>query len=1034
MKKFVDATLEEVVDAFSKATNGGEGNSSHGYRPSFNDSMDGEERRDLELKHQELLKAREEGRYLTALNYERELFEKTQANFEAKIEDLKREQEEYEKNIKKKYKDLSIEELIEKKKRARSEKTKKELDETIEALEKIKGLGEEISNIQHQATLNQMEFNRSVRGRNGFTELSKSVGELSDKVVKTYKSIRNFVEPWAKADHAASKFTKTLGGTKAALDAIRKQSLDNVALGFGTKYNMSSEELIQAQSTYLKDIGRNINMSDNAQESMAAIRAVAGDAGLNLATQFENFGVSMVDTGDHIGKMFADASKHGLSFEKYSENVTKNIRIAQNYTFKDGLKGLENMAKKATAIKLDMQQVANFADKVGNIEGAIETAGKLQVLGGPFASMADPLGMLSESLTDMEGFQDRITKLYSQMGYFDKTTGEVKVSAHDKMRLRAYAEATGQDYSSIMETVNTSAKRTEIMNQIKGSKNASGFDDDMKELIANTATFKDGQAGVSIKGKFKTLDELSEKDREVMIQMTQSESEDVKQIAMDLRSLVDKEEGLGKTYDAIQGEIASPFGQLLKWVHGIFDFAMFAIPVLGGISLIKNIGSIGSSIVDLVSTFKGGGGDSSFDFTDLFRKGGSKGVFGRGLGRAGKRGLIKVLGRKGATKVLGAFGKKAATTAASSVASTSATAIGGLLSGAGAAAGGAALYSLGNHLDKKTETAIAEGRMEKGGTKHTLSKTGTSAIKGAGIGLGAAGAAGMVSAGATMLGASALATGIGSALGAIGGPIGMAIGAAVVGGVVGLVKSAKAKNEVIVDNQLKALGVERKGDYRKGHLKKIDKALQTGELSDKMRRKLIQKGDLEIVKEIEKVKEQKEAKKKEKEEIRKIKLETANITIGSANISGIDFSKGFGKRKKVMLGDRIGKGFANISGIDFSKGFDKRRKVTLGDRIDKGISIVKGYKEDGLSGAWEAIRGRRNHSEDNQKDYTNTGNRSFDININGSLKLTGDNGQSVDIIGELRKNPNLLRSLADMISKEIGIIEKGTYVPQRNGK
>ena len=157
---------------------------------------------------------------------------------------------------------------------------------------------------------------------------------------------------------------------------------------------------------------------------------------------------------------------------------------------------------------------------------------------------------------------------------------------------------------------------------------------------------------------------------------------------------------------------------------------------------------------------------------------------------------------------------------------------------------------------------------------------------------------------------------------------------------------------------------------------------------------------------IEKVKEQKEAKKKEKEEIRKIKLKTANITIGSANISGIDFSKGFGKRKRV----------------------------TLGDRIDKGISIVKGYKENGLSGAWEAIRGRRNYSEDNQKNSTNTGNRSFDININGSLKLTGDNGQSVDIIGELRKNPNLLRSLADMISKEIGIIEKGTYVPQRNGK
>lgn len=962
------ATIGDLATAIASAINSGAGPRGTSSTRSFNFDFDGDTfdfkkyKRDLK-KHYDEIHEYEEASYLHKLELD-----------EKQLEEYKKNKKKAEREVRKLERELKAID-----KDTDEEGYNKKLEELSKALEKYKKAVEEVE-----------ETESKLKGRNWFSETSKDVESFSNSLVKAYKSVRSFVEPWAKADHAASKFTKTLGGTKAALDAIRKQSLDNVALGFGTKYNISSEELIQAQSNYLKDIGRNINMSDNAQESMAAIRAVAGDAGLNLATQFENFGVSMADTGDHIGKMFADASKHGLSFEKYSENVTKNIRIAQNYTFKDGLKGLENMAKKATAIKLDMQQVANFAEKVGHIEGAIETAGKLQVLGGPFASMADPLGMLSESLTDMEGFQDRITKLYSQMGHFDKATGEVKVSAHDKMRLRQYAEATGQDYSSIMETVNTSAKRTEIMNQIKGSKNASGFDEDMKELIANTATFKDGQAGVSIKGKFKTLDELSEKDRDEMIQMTQSESEDIKQIAMDLRSLVDKEEGLGKTYDAIQGEIASPFGQLLKWVHGIFDFAMFAIPVLGGISLIKNIGTIGSSIVDLASVFKGGG-------------------FFKGMGNLASKAWGGVT--SGASTVwngaksLGGrmFGRTASRGAAAAAGGSSA--LGGLLSGAGAVAGGAALYSLGNHLDKKTEAAVVEGRMEKGGTKHTLSKTGTNALKGAGIGLGAAGAAGMIGAGASMLGATA----IGTQLGAVGGPIGMAVGAAlgaVVGGIVGLTKAAKAKNEVIVDEQLKSLGVERKGNYNRRKLKKIDKALQTGELSNKMRRKLIQKGDLEIVKEIEKVKEQKEAKKKEKEEIRKIKLKTANITIGSANISG----------------------------IDFSKGFDKHKRVTLGDRIDKGISIVKGYKEDGLSGAWEAIRGRRNHYEDNQKDSKNTGNRSFDININGSLKLTGENGQSVDIIGELRKNPNLLRSLADMISKEIGIIEKGTYVPQRNGK
>lgn len=944
------ATIGDLATAIASAINSGAGPRGTSSTRSFNIDFDGDTfdfkkyKRELK-KHYDEIHEYEEASYLHKLELD-----------EKQLEEYKKNKKKAEREVRKLERELKAID-----KDTDEEGYNKKLEELSKALEKYKKAVEDVE-----------ETESKLKGRNWFSETSKDVESFSNSLVKVYQNFRKFIDPWAKADHAASKFTKTLGGTKAALDAIRKQSLDNVALGFGTKYNISSEELIQAQSTYLKNIGRNINMSDNAQESMAAIRAVAGDAGLNLATQFENFGVSMSDTGDHIGKMFADASKHGLSFEKYSENVTKNIRIAQNYTFKDGLKGLENMAKKATAIKLDMQQVANFADKVGHIEGAIETAGKLQVLGGPFASMADPLGMLSESLTDMEGFQDRITKLYSQMGHFDKATGEVRVSAHDKMRLRQYAEATGQDYSSIMETVNTSAKRTEIMNQIKGSKNASGFDEDMKELIANTATFKDGQAGVSIKGKFKTLDELSEKDREVMIQMTQSESEDIKQIAIDLRSLVDKEEGLGKTYDAIQGEIASPFGQLLKWVHGIFDFAMFAIPVLGGISLIKNIGSIGGSIVNLASVFKGGG-------------------FFKGIGNLASKAWGGV--KSGAstvwngTKSLGGrmFGRTASRGAASAATRGAASGVGRITAGAGnilksggkfiKGVGPGLLLSVGGMVGEHyMNKALETGKMKKGGTGHYLASIGTEMAKWGGAGL-------------------------------ILGPWGAAIGAGI-GLIKGINKAAKAKNEVIVDNQLKALGVERKGNYRKGHLKKIDKALQTGELSDKMRRKLIQKGDLEIVKEIEKVKEQKEAKKKEKEEIRKIKLKTANITIGSANISG----------------------------IDFSRGFDKRKRVTLGDRIEKGISIVKGYKENGLSGAWEAIRGRRNYSEDNQKDSQNTGNRSFDININGSLKLTGDNGQSVDIIGELRKNPNLLRSLADMISKEIGIIEKGTYVPQRNGK
>ena len=94
----------------------------------------------------------------------------------------------------------------------------------------------------------------------------------------------------------------------------------------------------------------------------------------------------------------------------------------------------------------------------------------------------------------------------------------------------------------------------------------------------------------------------------------------------------------------------------------------------------------------------------------------------------------------------------------------------------------------------------------------------------------------------------------------------------------------------------------------------------------------------------------------------------------------------------------------------------------------KGGTVIKAIKEKGLSGAWEAIKEKKEPKKEAQ---AQAAPKSFDININGSLKLTGDNGQSVDIISELRKNPQMLRSLADMIAKEISYLEKGTTVVQK---
>lgn len=889
---------------------------------------------------------------------------------------------------------------------------------------------------------------------NKLSKGTKFLEELVGQVGAIYNEVKSLTDPWAKADHAASKYVKTVGMARKGMADLRRDTLINTTNnGLARKYNIDPTELLEAQTNYIKGIGRNVRLSNADQENMAAMRAVTGGKGTELASLYENFGVSMSDTADHVGKMFSDASKEGILFETYAENVSKNIKIAQNYTFKNGLKGLESMAKKATALKLDMQQVAAFADKVSTVEGAIDVSAKLQVLGGPFAAMADPLGMLNESLNDMEGLEDRLIKMVKGMGSFDKSTGEVNVSSYNKIRIKEAANAMGISYDNLMESVNADAKRGEIKKQISASATASALPEEMKELIMNSGTFKDGKAGVSIRGQFKSLDELSGKDYEALKKETQTESEDIKDIATDLRSLVDAREGLNKSYETWTARLFGWLGQIEKlvlkglgWltIIGALAKGSFAAGRIGGLIqgfkgiLNQGMGGYGDrigglrNIMDWIGKRIGGsgkgilGGIGKLGKGILGKIGGlGKGLFGKFGGLLGKfgglgKGIIgkfgglgknllsgvgsKILGKTATSTIVKGGLKRTATRAAIKIlgkqGAKTAVKLGAGLSKGLAKGGPLGLVAEGVNLaaDALMDRAIANGKMKKGGVGHHIGKTATGALAGAAWG--------------SILGLPGI------------------IGGAIIGGTVGLLKAGKAKQERILEEKLEGTGIEVKGKYNRSKLKKINKALETGEISDRMRRKLEKRGDTALLDKIDDTKIKRAEKKKKllevegalgnkkkKLNIAKNRFGTANFTVGVANFNGRGLNGLFGRKQSIIGG-----------AINIGTKIKEKGSTTIKAIAERGSTIIKAVKEKGLSGAWEAIKEKKESKKETQ---AQAAPKSFDININGSLKLTGDNGQSVDIISELRKNPQVLRSLADMIAKEISYLEKGTTVVQK---
>lgn len=707
-----------------------------------------------------------------------------------------------------------------------------------------------------------------------------------------------FTKGWREVDSAASNFAKNIGIGSNGIKALRKNTIDMVAnQGIGLDFNIGMGELIEAQQNYMQATGRNIGLTREDVANSAAMASLMGSKGSEFATALENFGISYTEAGKRVGKMFQNASKYGLSFEKYSQNFLTNIKLAQNYTFKDGLRGLERMAQKATAIKLDMQQISSFADKVSTLEGAIQVGTSLQVLGGPFAQFGDTLGMLNEGLNDMEGLMNRFEGMYKNIGKFNANTGQVEISAFNRQRVKAAAQAMGMDYGQVMESIQAQGRRNYIDNAL--SQNISGrrLTDEEREFVRNSATIQNGKVVMSYltnagKRVEKDVTKMSSAELQLAKAQNQSDSDNIKTIAKASLSFNEKVEGLKKTQEAIKAEISEPMMNIVKdgfdKVSNFLDLIRIAIIINGGAKLIGNVGKIGRGITDI---FRGGRNIlydasvyrnltngtraaqtisqtqkiSNLSGLQRFRAGfyqsarhGGRTV--TGFGRAGNIGSkFARFGAKfgSSAKWLGAGGR--AVSGALGAVGAIGTVIYGIYDGI-------KTYNEGKKTEAERNKQVSRGKIRKASIEDKALTTKAKEEKGSGTGKGIGVAAGAAVGAAVGSVVPVIGTGVGAAVGALVGLIG--------GGAIGRALGSKAaieenkrreiqaRREKGYENVLKRHGFDIKGGYEEKELKQILTAIHHGQdntitktefesLPQKLKDKMIENGDVSLFPDLE---------------------------------------------------------------------------------------------------------------------------------------------------------------------------------------
>lgn len=363
--------------------------------------------------------------------------------------------------------------------------------------DELKKQGKILTEILKDANKNQMVMASAAAGTvKNFSKLpgffQNSFGKLKGwGLFEMDKSIKTSALEMGLLSKNSSDYSQT----------IRNSALSTNRLGVGVA------ELAKLQASYSQELGRTVMLGDkglNAMSEMSMATGLGAEGSAKMAADMENQGLSAERTRDLLQETMNSSSKMGLNGSKVIKNMLNGMKLLNKYNFKEGVKGLDKMAKTVTKLGVGMEFATGMADKLFDIEGAVEMSAQLQVMGGAWANLADPFKLAYMARNDMAGLTEQMGKAAEASVHFNKETGEFAISAYEMDKLRKIADATNSSYDELASAAKNARKFTEIGKQAPFT-----MSKEAKEFLASTAQFdKNGNATVEIDGKPKLLKSL----------------------------------------------------------------------------------------------------------------------------------------------------------------------------------------------------------------------------------------------------------------------------------------------------------------------------------------------------------------------------------------------------------------------------------------------------------------------------------------------------------------------------------------------
>ena len=131
------------------------------------------------------------------------------------------------------------------------------------------------------------------------------------------------------------------------------------------KWGVTFEEIANVQNAYTEATGRSINLSNADFEKSFGLTILTGDQGTTdeLNADMQKFGMSVADSSDMFGEILDSARQLGLSTRKTGKDLVRDMKLANKYEFKGAKKALAEMSVWASKVRFDMSELPSVIEK-----------------------------------------------------------------------------------------------------------------------------------------------------------------------------------------------------------------------------------------------------------------------------------------------------------------------------------------------------------------------------------------------------------------------------------------------------------------------------------------------------------------------------------------------------------------------------------------------------------------------------------------------------------------------------------------------